>query len=153
MGENGIWILVIVILILLFWTFSRRRKPRSNKLDTAMSILADINHNARVMEIRQAEGLSKKNFKVVNWQYYKDRVDFLKPELVATINEAFTIAGEFKNKIDVAKKNKALETVQDLDLSKLKEPLEQSRKGLAVWLRDNVNSEMGTNARRSWLGF
>ncbi len=153
MGENGIWIVVIIVLLLLFWTFSRRRKPRSNRLDMAMSILADINHNIKVMEIRKADPLSKKNFKVINWQFYKERVDFFKPELVEKIDEAFTIAGEFKNRIDTAKKNQNMETLQDMDLAKLKEPLEQSRKGVAAWLRDNVNIEMGINVRRNWLGF
>jgi hypothetical protein len=153
MGENAVWILVIVILLLVFWTFSRRRKPRSNKLETAMSIIADINYNIRVMEIRTTDTLSKKNFKVLDWHFYKDRVDFLKPELVTTLNETFAIAEEFKNKIDIAKKNKAMETLQDMDLSKLKGPLEESRKGLVAWLRDNVNTEMQTNARRNWLGF
>ncbi|MBN1188246.1 MAG: hypothetical protein JXA46_00690 [Dehalococcoidales bacterium] len=153
MGENGVWILVIVILLLVFWSFSRRRRPRSNKLETAMSLISDINHNIKVLEIRTADHMSKKNFKVINWMFYKDRVDFLKPEVVAALNESFTIAEEFKNKIDVAKKNKNMETLQAMDLSRLKGPLDESRKGLVTWLKENVNTEMQTNTRRNWLGF
>ncbi len=154
--ENGAWILIIIIILLLLWTFSRRsggRRPRSTKLDTAISILSDINYNIKIMEIRTTDKLSKKNFKVDNWKFNRDRVDFLQPELVATLSQSFEIAEEFKKKIDVAKKSKAMETVQDLDVEKLKEPLTQAKKGLVVWLRDNVNAEMQTSVRRNWLGF
>jgi hypothetical protein len=153
MGENGGWVLIIIILLLVLWTFSRRRKPRSSKLDTAIAVLSDINYNIKILEIRTADKTSKKNFRVTNWRFYRDRVEFLQPDLVTTINEAFTIAEEFKNKIDLARKNNTLESLQDMQLERLKEPLNQGKKGLVTWLRDNVNAEMQTSTRRNWLGF
>jgi hypothetical protein len=152
MGENGAWVLIIIIVLLVLWTFSRRRKPRSSKLDTAIAVLSDINYNLKILEIRTADKTSKKNFKVMNWRFYRDRVEFLQPEVVTTINESFTIAEEFKNKIDIAKKNNTLESL-DIQLERLKEPLTQGKKGLVAWLKDNVNAEMQSNTRRNWLGF
>lgn len=152
MEGNGAWVLIIIILLLVLWTFSRRRKPRSSKLDTAIAVLSDINYNQKILEIRTADKTSKKNFRVTNWHFYKDRVEFLQPDMVTTINEAFTIAEEFKNKIDLARKNNTLESL-DIQLERLKEPLTQAKKGLVTWLRDNVNAEMQTNTRRNWLGF
>ena len=122
-------------------------------MDATIAVLSDVNHNLKVIDLRTADKLSKKNFKVYNWYFYKEKMEFLDPELVTTLNEAFTIAEEFKNKIDVAKKNKALESLQDMQMERLKEPLTRSRKGLAAWLKANVNSEMQTITRRNWLGF
>jgi hypothetical protein len=153
MEGNAAWVLVIIIVLLLLWTFSRRRKPRSNKLDTAIALLSDIDYDLKIIDIRTTDKLSKKNFRIDNWRFFKDRLDFLDAEQIKTINEAFALVEEFKNKIDVAKKSKALETVQDLDLGKLKEPLTLSRKGLVVWLKANVNTEMQSSTRRNWLGF
>jgi hypothetical protein len=147
------WIFIVIIALLLLWTFSRRRRPRSNKLDTAMAILSDIDNNLKVMEARLKDNLSKKNFKIGNWRFYKDKLEFLEPELVTTINEAFTISEDFKNKIDVAKKSNNMALIQDLPVEQLKEPLTKSRKGVVAWLRANVNTEMQTDRRRNWLGF
>jgi hypothetical protein len=153
MEGNAAWVLVIVIVLLLLWTFSRRRKPRSSKLDSTIAVLSDIDYNLKVTDIRINDKLSKKNFKIDNWRFYKDRLEFLDAEVLTSLTEAFTLAEEFKNKINTAKKNNTLETLQDMQVERLKEPLTRSRKGLVAWLKANVNAEMQTNTRRNWLGF
>jgi hypothetical protein len=153
MDDASGWIIIIAILLILFWLFSRRRRPRSNKLDSAIAVLSDINHNLKVVEIRKNDSMSKKNFRVDNWRFYKDRLEFLEKELVETIDEGYKIATEFKEKIDIAKKSKAMETVQDIDVERLKEPFTKGRQGIMAWLRANVNSEMQLDKRRNWFGF
>ena len=153
MGGNNAWVFIVIILLLILWAFARRRKPRSMNLDVAIAVLSDIDNNLKVMQVRIADHLSKKNFKVTNWRIYKEKLEFLGPELVATINGAFTIAEEFSNRIGAAKKNNTLASLQDMQVESLKEPLTKSRQGLVAWLRANVNTEMQNDRRRNWFGF
>ena len=118
-----------------------------------MALLADINNNLKVMEIRLNDHLSKKNFKTGNWKFYQEKMEFLGPETVTAINEAFTTSEEFRTKIDIARKSNNLASLQDLPIDKLKEPLTRSKKGVVDWLRTNVQTEMQADRRRSWLGF
>jgi hypothetical protein len=153
MGNNGAWVLIIVVALLLLWVLTRNRRPRTNKkLDTVIGILSDVNYNLKIVEIRSLDKLSKKNFRVTNWPFYKEKLDFI-PDVVATLDEGFKVAGEYRTKIDVAKKAKALESLEALDLEKVKTPMAEGKKVLVTWLRDNVNNELQANTRRNWLGF
>jgi len=148
------WILLVAIILLLFFLLTRtRKKQRSNKLDTAIAVLGDINHNLKVMELRKTDKLSKKNFKVDNWKFNKEQLVFIEKEMVELMDQGFKVAEEFKVKIDTAKKSKTLESLPDMDYEQMKEPFLKGRQALLTWLRANVNSELGLDKRRSWLGF
>jgi hypothetical protein len=152
MSENW-WIILIIIAILLVWTFFRRKSSATPKLDTAIGIITDVNNNLRVVEVRQAEPASKKKFSDGNWRRYQDKLEFLDAAVVSALKEAFTLVEELNSKIDVAKKNNTLSALQDLPLENLKGLLTTSKKGLADWLKANMQSELQNTKRRTWLGF
>ncbi len=152
MSENW-WIILIIIAILLVWTFFRRKSSATPKLDTAIGIITDVNNNLRLVEVRQADPVSKKKFSDGNWRRNQDRVEFLDAAVVTALKDAFTMVEEFNSKIDVAKKNNTLSTLRDLPLEDLKGLLTTSKKGLAEWLKANMQSELQNTKRRTWLGF
>jgi hypothetical protein len=152
LSENW-WIILIIIAILLVWTFFRRKSSATPKLDTAIGIITDVNNNLRVIDLRQADPVSKKKFSDGNYRRYQDKLEFLDPPLVAALKEAFTLVEEYNSKIDVAKKNNMLSTLRDLPLENLKGPLTISKKGLAEWLKANMQAELQNTRRRTWMGF
>jgi hypothetical protein len=152
MGENW-WIILIIIAILLIWTFFRRKSSATPKLDTAIGVITDVNNNLRNIEIRQTDPASKKKFSNGNWRHYGDKLEFLDESLVKSLQEAFNLVEEFNSKIDVAKKNNTLSTLQELPLDNLKGLLTTGKKGLAEWLKANMQYELQNTKRRTWLGF
>jgi membrane-associated HD superfamily phosphohydrolase len=152
MSENW-WIILIIIAILIVWTFFRRKSTATPKLDSAIGLITDVNNNLRVIDSRQTEPASKKKFSDGNWRRYQDKLEFLDASLVSSLKETFTLVEEYNSKIEVAKKNNTLSTLQDLPLENLKGLLTTDKKGLADWLKANMQSELQNTKRRTWLGF
>jgi hypothetical protein len=84
---------------------------------------------------------------------YKNKLEFLDPTLLTAINESFTIAEDLNSRIDSARKNRAMATLQDMPLEKLRAPLTKSKEGLTIWIRTNYQAETQNNQRRGCSGF
>ena len=147
------YIIFLVLILFILWSFTRRRKSRTTKVDAAMGILSNVNDNLKSWKSRLTDWQSKKKFQTAGWKYYKNRLEFLDASLVTSINEAFTLAEDFNMRIDSAKKNKVMATLQDMPVDKLRVPLTKSKDGLMVWLKANLQSELQNNKRRGFFGF
>ncbi len=152
-GEWSQYIIFLVLILFLFWSFSRRRRAGTPRVDATIGILTDVNDNIKIMEDRLNNYQSKKKFQTGGWKLYKDRVEFLDSSVISSINEAFTLAGDFNIRIDTARKNRALATLQDMQIEKLREPLNKSKEGLVAWLKANMQTELQNNKRRGFFGF
>jgi hypothetical protein len=132
---------------------TRRRKTGNTSLDAAAGILSNINANLKILEERQTNWQSKKKFQTSGWKMYKNKLEFLDPTLLTAINESFTIAEDLNSRIDSARKNRAMATLQDMPLEKLRAPLTKSKEGLTIWIRTNYQAETQNNQRRGCSGF
>ena len=152
-GDWTQWAIIGLIVILLIWNISRRKKSGSVRLDGVMGILSDIDDNLKVLEERAANWQSKRKFKTGIWRMYKGKLDYLESSLVAKIDETFAIAEELNDRIESAKKNKMMSTLQDLPLDKLRGPLTESREKLIAWLKTSYEDETKNSPRRGCMGF
>jgi preprotein translocase subunit SecF len=155
-GESG-WeqyIFIIVIVLLLVWSMTRRKKKSGNtNIDAVGGVLSDVDANQKILAERMTNWQSKKKFQTRSWRMYSDRLTFLESSLISSINETFALAEDFNARIDTAKKNRAMATLQDMPLEKLRAPLNKSREGLTLWLRTNYQSAAQTNQRSGCSGF
>ena len=145
------WIIIALIAGLLVWNVTRRRKSGSLNLDIAMGIMANIDDCLRTIEVRLAEPQSKKKFQNAAWRAFNKKIGFLSSDLVATLTEAFTMVEDFNQRIDTARKNKMLSTLQDLPVEKLKAPMLKAKEGMTAWLKTGYTDQMKN--RRGCMGF
>jgi len=145
------WVVLILIAAWLVWSITRRRKSGSMNLDIAMGILSNVEDCIRMIEIRKADPQSKYKFQNASWKAFNKRLDFLSPELVAVLNEAFGLVDEFNQRIDLARKTKTLSSLEDLPVEKLKAPMYKAKEGLAAWMKTSYQDQYKN--RRGCLGF
>jgi hypothetical protein len=151
MNLSGNWqdyIFIILLLAVLVWSMTRRRRAGNSPGDAAIGILGDVNMNLKILDERMTNWNSKKKFQTSGWKLYKDRLAFLDPALFSSISESFTLVEDFNSRIDSARKNKVMATLQDMPLEKMRGPLTKSKEGLTSWLRTSYQSEAQTNQRR-----
>jgi hypothetical protein len=146
-----VWVFFLIIAALLVWNFTRRRKSGSMNLDIAMGILSNADDCIRMIEIRLADPQSKMKFQNASWRAFNKKIDFLGPELVAVLNEAFGMVDDFNQRIDTARKNKMMSTLQDMPVANLKAPMHKAKEGLAAWIKTGYRDEIKN--RRGCLGF
>ena len=132
---DSIWIILIIIALLLVWSLVRRKNTATPKLDAAIGVITDVNTDLRIVEIRQADPKSKKKFSNGNWRRFEDKLIFLDASVISSLKEAFTLVEDFNSRIEV------------------KGLLSDCKKGLAEWLKANMQSELQNTKRRTWLGF
>jgi hypothetical protein len=147
-GEWTQYIFIVLIVLFLIWNIVRRRKVGNTNLDAAAGVLSEVNDNLRIMEERMANWQSKKKFKTSFWKNYSSRLDFLDQELKSKLNEAYAMADDFNARIDSARKNNSMPLLQDMQVSRLRDPLMKSKEGLVTWLRTNYQAEAQNNPRR-----
>jgi hypothetical protein len=146
------YIFIVVVVLLLIWSLTRRRRSTGNSnIDAVGGVLTEVDTNLRILDERMTNWQSKKMFQTRAWKTYRDRLQFLEPSLTSSINESFALVEEFNSRIDSARKNRAMATLQDMPLEKLKEPLNKSKEGLITWLKANYQTQ--TNQRRGCSGF
>jgi predicted nucleic acid-binding Zn-ribbon protein len=146
------WIYIIVIAAMVIWSFMRRRKSGNTKVDAAVAVLANVNDNLRVLQERMNNWQSRKKFQTKSWQMYQDKLDSLDPALMSALNTAFVLADEFNARIDIARRNNMMATLQDMQLEKLQGPLMKSKEGLIEWLKTAYQNDSSMNQRRGCLG-
>jgi hypothetical protein len=151
MNFSGSWqdyVFIILLLGVLVWSMTRRKRAGNSPGDAAIGILGDVNMNLKLLDERMTNYNSKKKFQTGSWKLYRNKLTFLDPTLFSSISESFTLAEDFNSRIDSARKNKIMATLQDMPLEKMRGPLNKSKEGLTTWLRTSYQSEAQTNQRR-----
>ena len=144
-------IIIGVLILFLIVTYFRRKTSGSRKVDAVEGILKDVSENIAIMEEKLANPQSTRKFQIGNWIRFKDKIGFLESPELASVDEAFSLAGDFNARMNLARKNHAIATLQDMQVDKLREPLTKIRKGLSDWLRANRQQELD-NIRRGGFG-
>jgi hypothetical protein len=151
-GDWTQWIYIIVLFALVVWSFMRRRKSGNTNADFAIAVLAEVNDNLRVVQERMNNWQSKKKFQLGVWRRYENKLNFLDSSIASSLNAAYTLADEYNARIDNARKNHMMATLQDMQLEKLQEPLMKSKEGLIAWLKVAYQTDTKSNPRRGCLG-
>ena len=141
-------ILLFLIVAMLVWSVTRRRRPVNDNLSAAIALITDIDYDLKVLDERRSNNQSNKLFKVGGWERYRAKLGFLDTELVSSLNEVFGQIGDFNARIKTARKNKAFGTLQDMPLEITRDRLNICKQGLIQWLK----SSAGTNSQSSRPG-
>ena len=149
-GEGSQWAILIPIIILIVLTFVMRRRRPAEKTDPEIvgSLFLDVNENLRLMERFSVRGRPKK-FRTDSWKRNSEKVGFLPQSLQETLSQAFSLAEDFNQSIDAAKKQRSSIYLTGVDVHKLEAPLTKSKEELEEWIRANMPVETG---RRGCMG-
>jgi len=132
-GEN-LPIIVMAIAFIFFQFFlRRRRKPEATQQEIVQSLLSAARMNLSLAEAFCFR-LQTKKFETASWQRNKTKLDFLDQPLQVVLSDAFTMAEDFNQQIEAAKKYKSTSYMMNLTMDKLREPLTKSEQGLEEWL-------------------
>jgi regulatory protein YycI of two-component signal transduction system YycFG len=154
MDQQTITIVIIgVLVVFLIWTYLRRKSTGSPKVDAVEGILKDIAENTLVMEERLTNPQSTRKFQISNWKRFNNKLGFLGELELASVNEVYALMMEYNRQIELARKNHNLAALQEVQVEKLKEPLNKSKNGLSDWLRTNRRKELETGNRGGFGDF
>ena len=151
-GEGSQWAILIPIIILIVLTFVMRRRRPAEKTDPeiAGSLFLDVNENLKLAESFSFQRRPKK-FRAGSWQRNSEKVNFLPRTLQDALSTAFTLAEDFNQQIDAAKKYKSTIYLSGVDVHKLEEPLTKSKEGLEEWLKANIQQAGPEAGRRGCM--
>ena len=147
------YIIFAVLIIVLIWVWSRwrHRGGGTSRLQSAINMISDVNENLKLLEQRRINPQSTRKFKTGAWRAYQDKMDYLEPETFTSLKDSFTLIEEMNAEIEVARKSNSTDSLRDIPLDKLRDPLTRSKQGLVKWLRENLQSE--SINRRGLFGF
>jgi len=131
----------------IFAMFMKRRKAEGTNTEVASSLLVDVRENLRIVESSGYQQKPRK-FRVGSWQRNSAKLGFLEPSLHGDLEEAFGLAENFNQQIDMYKKQKSDIYLSGIDVHKMEGPLTKSRDGLQEWLKANMQ-QAGPDAGRS----
>jgi len=151
-GESNQWTIIIpiIILVVLSVVMRRRRPAEKTEPEIVGGLFMDVNENLRLMGSFSLRGRPKK-FKTDSWKRNSEKVGFLAQSLRDTLSQAFTLAEDFNQRIDRAKKERASVYLTGIDVHRLEAPLTESKKGLEEWIRANMPLDTGAG-RRGCMG-
>lgn len=129
-------LITLGIVIFLFYLLRRRGGSVRQRPETVQNLVYEVRLNQALVETFHLREKPRR-FESTHWQLNKDKLDFLEESLQHTLSEAFNRVEDFNQQIKAAKKAKMLDRLS-LDVSKLKEPLATSKKGLEDWLEENT---------------
>jgi hypothetical protein len=144
-------ILIILIIGLLAWSVTRRRRPINDNLGIVVVLITDIDQNLKIVETTRNNYQSAKQFKNGVWRRYQGKLAFLEPSVTSLLNETFTLVEDLNARIQSAKKSKTFTTLQDMPLDKASELLNKSREELVNWLRSS-DAAKAQSTRRGCMG-
>ena len=140
-------LLIPIIIIIIFGILMRRRRGGRTRLEVAIGLLSEINHNLKVTDAYSSNWQVKKRFKTGNWNKNQDKIDFLDEQLQNDLATAFDLAEEFNERIDDAKRHKSSSYLAGIPVDKMTEPLTKSKQGLTEWIQANFQTEMSQRRR------
>jgi hypothetical protein len=131
MTAGTILLIISVAVVLGLFSVIRRRGPGKNP-EVVQYILYDVKLDQII-----ADNFSKyprpRRFELTNWAMNKGKITFLTETLKTLLRETFALMEGYNKEINAAKKNKS-ESYKSLDLTQLKQNLEQARKELEDWM-------------------
>ena len=92
----------------------------------------------------------KRNFLILTGEPSEKKTGFLSSDLGATLNEVFAMADDFNQRIETARKNNTLSTLQALPVERLRAPLLKAKAGLSTWMKTEGKDE--ANNHTSFMG-
>jgi len=148
-------VIAIIIVAMLAWSLTRRKKVADSKLGIAEALVLDINFNLKTAETIRQNYRAARPFRTGAWKASQGRMGFLESELSSKINEAFMLADDLNQRIQTARKSKPFATLQDLPLDKLEGLFNKSREGLYDWAKvsDSARTQQENRPGCSGLGF
>ena len=152
-GEDTQWAIIIPIIILIVLSFVMRRRRPAERTDPeiAGSLFLDVNENLKLAESFSFQRRPRK-FRTGSWQRNSEKVGFLPRTLQDALSTAFTLAEDFNQQIDAAKKYKSTIYLSGVDVQKLEGPLTKSKEGLEEWLKANMQQMGPAAGRRGCMG-
>jgi len=153
LGETNINIIliIVIVLVLVLNIFLKGRRSMKTPLGRAVSILADINRNEKLVEnFSFHHGVGK--MRTSAWKRNNDKVDFLPQELLMTLAKTFEMAEEVNERIEAARKFKSDSYMAGIDVDKLKAPLAESKQQLQEWLQANMQNPEYMPKKRGLFG-
>lgn len=129
-------LITLGIVMLLFYILRRRGGSVRQRPEVVQGLVFEVRLNQALVDTFHLREKPKR-FESTNWQIHKDKLDFLEESLQNTLSGVFEMVEYFNQQIKTAKKAKAFDRLS-LDVSKLKEPLAESKKGLEDWLEENT---------------
>ena len=136
---SGWLVIVSIAVIMLLFSLLRRRGGPGKYPEVVQYILYDVKLNQVLVEtFKQRE--KARVFEVTNWTMNKTRIGFLSETQKKLLKDTFALTEEVNKEIRAAKKAKS-ESFRNLDLTKLKEMLDECRKELEDWMMTNVGQK------------
>jgi len=148
---NSIYIIAAVLLLLVFNVFLRTRRKEQTPSEICLSLLADVNVNQNLAEDFQYN-LRVKKFATGSWQRNRNKIDFLDAALQSTLGNVFSMAENFNQDIDSARKYKSVSYLSGIDVYRLKEYLAKGKQGLEEWFQTKANQQPLPGRRGGLLG-
>jgi hypothetical protein len=128
--------LLPVAIFVIFSIFMRKQQEQKRRLAVVKSLMADIDHNQKLMEAFLLQWQYKK-FKTGNWKRNKNKLDYIDQSLRATLASTHEIVEGFNREIETAKKQKSVSYLAGIRVDRLRDPLAKSRQGLEEWYQLN----------------
>jgi hypothetical protein len=132
---------VIMVIFMLSSLFLRRRSMEKTEMGKVATLLAEINHNLKIID-NFSFTLKVKKFKTGTWNRHKTRLDFLDERLRATLAKTFDLADDFNQQIDSARKHQSSSYLASIEVDKLTDWLTKSQQGLGEWFNQNKDKEL-----------
>jgi hypothetical protein len=132
LGENAIFIVIILGIFGIFILF-RRRSPDRERPEMVRNLLTEVRINQALIETFYQRPKPRR-FEMTTWLLNRKKMDFFEKSLQADLKSAFTLAEDFNRQLKAVKKAKSADSKLDFDLEKIKEPMANSKKGLEDWL-------------------
>jgi hypothetical protein len=132
LGDNIIFIIAILAILVLFSLF-RRRSPNRNRPEVVRGLLSEVRINEALIETFHQRPKPRR-FETSTWQLNRKKLDFFEKSLQVDLTSAFTLAEDFNQQLKAAKKAKSADFTLNFDLEKMGEPLAKSKQGLEDWL-------------------
>ena len=148
---QNVALIALVLLVFVASIFFRKRKGESAPMIIAMTLLRDVDKNQKLVQAFHFNWKTNK-FKTGNWEKYGDKLGFLDEELQDVLSKAFSLAEDFNERIEEAKKRKTSSYLATIQVDKLSVPLSKSREGLEQWVQDNWGKQELYPKRRGLFG-
>ena len=138
--RNLPFIFVIIAVMLLPFFLGRRRRAATMPQEVVRNLLSEVRLNLSLAEVYSLNGRVQR-FETVSWRLNKSKLDFLNQALQVALVDAFTMAEDYNQQMDAAKKHRSAGYLVSINIHKLKESLTKSKEGLEQWLLSKVGTK------------
>jgi hypothetical protein len=151
MDYGALALVLSIIVIVVLFSFFRGRGGVRHHPEVVQFLLFDVKLNQVLVDtFHQRE--KPRRLEKTNWEINKSKISFLGESLKETLKLTFAMVEEVNQDLKMTKKNKSL-SYQDINVSKLKEPLARCREGLEEWLMDTIGTTEVSPRYPSLSGF